>query len=263
MTCTTEELALMITLVGYPGVAKSIAEASVGKKSPKEWESIMQVTVHQLVLKKIWDSERDEREEVPLSDEMQDFISSYVQSNWMIRCSNLAQSNILMFHYVEGDSWLSHIIDRDIIHEFAYVDREAIPTMIRDYYAFSQEEALEPGRFMLSDRAFDLLSEKQNDKKARKISSFSPSEEESFNRFIKDLEANSWSLYNISFFQMSDIEADPVLHNIVFFMPSSEGIWIVEYTDHQETPVEIQLKSFEEWFDLLKGVEHIAGNLPE
>jgi hypothetical protein len=261
-TCTTEELALMVALEGYPGVAKGIAEASIGKKSPKEWKSIMEVTVHQLVLKKIWDEEKDQQGEVPLSDELHDLITSYVKSNWMIRCSNLGQSNILMFHHVEGEEWLSHVIDRDIIHEFAYVTRDAIPNIVRDYYAFSQAEVIEPAQFKLSDHAFDLLSQKQNDKKTRKMSSFSQEEEESFNRFIHDLEMSNWSLYNISLFQIpGGLESEPIIQNIVFFLPSIRGIWIVEYTDHPVSPVQIQLCTFEEWYKLLKGVGLVAGQV--
>ena len=59
MTCTSEELALLVTLCGYPDVAKSIAEAAIGEKSPVEWDAIMEVTVHQLILKQLWDSERN------------------------------------------------------------------------------------------------------------------------------------------------------------------------------------------------------------
>ena len=74
MTCTSAELALLVTLSGYPGVAKGIAEASVGEKGQKEWEAIMEVTTHQLILKQLWDDERELKGEIPLRDEIQQFI---------------------------------------------------------------------------------------------------------------------------------------------------------------------------------------------
>lgn len=254
MTCTSAELALLVTLSGYPGVAKGIAEASVGEKSQKEWEAIMEVTTHQLILKQLWDDERELKGEIPLRDEIQQFIQSYVESKWMIRCSNKGQSNILMIHHVEKDTWMTHIIDRDIIHEFAYIKGADIPNVIRNYYSFSEEGIEGSQLFQLSDQAFDLLSEHHNVKKVRKISSFSPEEEQSFRLFVDDLEAQTWSLYNISMFYHPSIERDPILENIVFFLPSAKGIWVVEYTDHPTAPVKVALNMFEQWCDLLNGV---------
>src|SRR3954451_421168 len=121
MTWRAAKSQLLVGETGYPGVAKGIGEASVGEKGQKEWEAIMEVTTHQLILKQLWDDERELKGEIPLRDEIQQFIQNYVESKWMIRCSNKEQSNILMIHHIENDTWMSHIIDRDIIHEFAYI----------------------------------------------------------------------------------------------------------------------------------------------
>ncbi|MEH7012616.1 hypothetical protein V7087_17720 [Neobacillus niacini] len=254
MTCTSAELALLVTLSGYPGVAKGIAEASVGEKGHKEWEAIMEVTTHQLILKQLWDDERESKGEIPLRDEIQQFIQNYVESKWMIRCSNKGQSNILMIHHIEKDTWMTHIIDRDIIHEFTYIKGADIPNIIRNYYSFSEETIVRAQLFHLSDQAFDLLSEPHNAGKVRKISSFSPEEEQSFRLFLDDLESQTWSLYNISVFHNPSIEADPILENIVFFLPSARGIWVVEYKDHPTAPVQVALNTFEQWCDLLNSV---------
>jgi hypothetical protein len=254
MTCTSAELALLVTLSGYPGVAKGIAEASVGEKRPKEWEAIMEVTTHQLILKQLWDDERELKGEIPLKDEIQQFIQSYVESKWMIRCSNKGQSNILMLHHIENDTWMTHIIDRDIIHEFAYIKGADIPSIIRNYYSFSEEGIERAQMFHLSDQAFDLLSEHHNVRKVRKISSFTPEEEQSFRTFLNDLESQDWSLYNISVFHNPNIERDPILENIVFFLPAAKGIWVVEYTHHPTAPVKVELNRFEQWCDLLNSV---------
>ncbi|MDQ0999688.1 hypothetical protein QFZ28_000088 [Neobacillus niacini] len=261
MTCTSAELALLVTLSGYPGVAKGIAEASVGEKRQKEWEAIMEVTTHQLILKQLWDDEKESKGEIPLKDEIQQFIQRYVESKWMIRCSNKGQSNILMLHHIENDTWMSHIIDRDIIHEFAYTKVADIPSIIRNYYSFTEEGIERAQMFYLSDQAFDLLSEHQNIKKVRKISSFSPEEEQSFQLFLDDLESQGWSLYNISMFYNPSIERDPILENIVFFLPSRRGIWVVEYTDHPTAPVKIELNTYEQWCDLLNGIGYEASGV--
>jgi hypothetical protein len=106
----------------------------------------------------------------------------------------------------------------------------------------------------LSDKAFDLLSNKGNKKKVRKLCNLTPKQERSFEQFLEDLERNEWSLYNISFFHIPDIEDAPLLENIVFFLPSVNGVWIVEYTDHPSTPVNISLGSTKEWEELLDGI---------
>lgn len=261
MTCTSAELALLVTLSGYPGVAKGIAEASVGEKGQKEWEAIMEVTTHQLILKQFWDDERESKGEIPLKDEIQQFIQNYVESKWMIRCSNKGQSNILMIHHIEKDTWMTHIIDRDIIHEFAYINGADISNVIRNYYSFSEETIERAHLFHLSDQAFDLLSESKRVGKVRKLSSFTPEEEQSFRVFLDDLEEHAWSLYNISVFHHPSIDRDPTLENIVFFLPSTRGIWVVEYIDHPTAPVRVALNTFEQWCDLLNGVGYEALSL--
>jgi hypothetical protein len=228
----------------------------------------MEMTTHQLLLKQLWDDEKESKGEIPLRDEIQQFIQSYVESKWMTRCSNKVQSNILMLHHIENDTWMSHIIDRDISHEFAYIKAADIPRIIRNYYSFT-EEGIERGQifhlsdqiFHLSDQAFDLLSENQNIKKVRKISSFSPEEELSFVLFLDDLESQGWSLYNISMFHNPSIEREPILENIVFFLPSAKGIWIVEYTGYPTAPVKVALNTYEQWCDLLNGVGFEASSV--
>lgn len=70
-----------------------------------------------------------------------------------------------------------------------------------------------------------------------------------------------WSLNNISMFNLPALEADPMLTNIMFFLPSSKGIWVVEYSDDAERPVHIYLRSNEEWEDMLDGVGQIGSYL--
>ncbi|MGJ7922179.1 hypothetical protein [Neobacillus sp. LXY-4] len=258
LTCTTEELALLVTLCGYPSVAKGIEEAAVGEKSPAEWTSMMEGTIHQLQLKRLWDYEKERRDEIPLSEEMQQFITQYIQSNWILRCTNIPNQNLLMFHHVEKNTWLTHVIERDIIHEFAYVSSDEIPNIIKDYYSFSTNRFDDMEAFNLSDKAFDLLSHKGRLKKFQKMCRFSPKQEHSFHQFVEDLDKQDWSLYNISFFHIPSYEEDPSLENIVFFLPSVNGVWIIEYTDHPSTPVHITLGSTKEWQELLEGIGSVV-----
>ncbi|MCM3567290.1 hypothetical protein [Neobacillus mesonae] len=258
ITCTAEELALMVTVCGYPGVAKGIAEASLGEKTPQEWEAIMGTAARQLILKQVWDSEKERRDEVPFSEEAQQFIREYVESKWMIRCVHQTGANILMIHHVGQDKWMSHVIDQDMFHEFSYINEEEIPEIIRSYYSFSDAPSEKSASFQLTDKMFDLLSKPDKTEKVRKKNRFAPEEEQSFDHFITDLEKNSWLLMNISFFNIPSMEADPILENIVFFLPSDAGIWIVEYTEDRKTPVHIELNTHEEWCGLLNGVGTVA-----
>lgn len=256
ITCTSEELALLVGLCDYPGVAKGILESSLGKKSKKEWDAILEATVNQLILKQYWNEEKSSKDENPLSEEMQKFIVSYVNSEQMIRCSNLDNKNTLMLHHFENETWLFHMIDRYIIHEFAYVDEQEIAQLMKDYYHFSTDEEHIPLKFRLSDKCFDWLSNKDMTEKVRKKSSFSPEEEHSFNQLIADLEANQWSLNNISHFYIPSLNDGPFLQNIVFFIPSARGVWVAQYDEHNEKPVHISLRTLEQWNELLKGLEY-------
>ncbi|ASB91081.1 hypothetical protein OZL92_14830 [Bacillus sonorensis] len=256
ITCTSEELALLVGLCDYPGVGKGILESSLGKKSRKEWDAIAAATVNQLILKQYWNEEKSAKDENPLSEEMQKFIVSYVNSEQMIRCSNLDNKNTLMLHHFENETWLFHMIDRDIIHEFAYADEQEIAELMKDYYHFSADEEHVPLKLRLSDKCFDWLSNKDMTEKVRKKSSFSPEEEHSFNQLIADLEANQWSLHNISHFYIPSLEDGPFLQNIVFFIPSARGVWVAQYDEHNEKPVHISLKTLEQWNQLLKGLEY-------
>ncbi|CAH0347267.1 hypothetical protein [Bacillus sp. CECT 9360] len=258
LTCTTEELTLLVTMCGYPHVAKGVAEETLGKKSSKEWEAIMEATTHQLMLKQIWDDEKFANDEVPLTEDMQAFIKSYVEAKWMIRCSDYPRESALMIHHFEGEKWLRHIIHKDIIHEFSYIGAKEISEQINDYYSFEIDQSHIKEEFIITDEAFDLLSDKNRIKKVRKMSSFSIEEETSFNKFISDLENEQWSLYNISYFNIPHYEKDPYLENIVFFLPSPNGIWLAEYTDNPTKPVHIHLAPSEEWDDLLAGVSTVA-----
>ncbi|WP_253907612.1 hypothetical protein [Bacillus sp. WMMC1349] len=211
-----------------------------------------------MILKGYWDEEKGTKDDNPFTEDMQQFIISYVNSKQMIRCSNLKNKNILMLHQIEKETWLFHIIDRDIIHEFAYVEQQEIPKLINDYYHFSPEKDFSPLELRLSDQCFDWLSKKEKIQKVRKKSSFSTKEEQCFNQLIKDLEENEWSLNNISIFHIPNLDDDPMLINISFFIPSVHGIWVAKYDEHHEKPVHISLYNLEQWHDLTKSIESFA-----
>lgn len=258
LTCTTEELALLVSVCGYPAVAKGIAEASYGEKSPEEWDAIMESTIHQLVIKSLWDPDKTGEDEHPLSEEMQIFIKQYVESKWMIRCSNISGRSVLMIHHFEEDIWLAHVIAEDIMHEFALLSNDEIPTVIKDFYSFEGSKTEETHVFFLTDEAFDWLSDQTNITKVRKKANFTPAEEQSFHHFTQDLEERDWSLYNISHFEIPNIEGDFLLANIVFFLPSKSGMWIVEYEEDTEKPVHIKLNTYEEWHEMLDAVGSVV-----
>ncbi|WP_099361346.1 hypothetical protein [Fredinandcohnia onubensis] len=258
LTCTTEELALLVTVCGYPAVAKGIAEASYGEKSPEEWDAIMESTIHQLVIKSLWDPNKTGEDEHPLSEEMQIFIKQYVESKWMIRCSNMMGRNVLMIHHFEEDIWLAHVIAEDIMHEFALLSNDEIPTVIKDFYSFEGTKIEGTQEFFLTDNLFDWLSDQSKTEKVRKKAKFTPTEEQSINLFTEDLEEHEWSLYNISHFEIPNIEGDFLLANIVFFLPSTKGMWIVEYIEDAKNPVHIKLNTYEEWHEMLDAVGSVA-----
>lgn len=257
LACTTEELALLVAFCGYPEVGKGIAESSMESLTPENWQSVMQATIHQLMLKQIWDYEREANNEAPISKEMESFIKSYVESQWMIRCSHVPEQHILMIHKMDEDTWLFHLIDRDIIHEFAYITSEELPSHIKEYYSFTNINFAGSMSFQLTEQDFDLLSDKSNLSKLKAYTYLSPEENKAFNEFTNALGSKQWSLNNISLFNLPTLEADPMLTNIMFFLPSSKGIWVVEYSEDLERPVHIHLRSYEEWGAMLDEVGNI------
>ena len=256
LTCTTEELALLVTLCGYPQVAKGIAEASLGERSEREWHAIMEATVHQLMVKEYWDYEKDARDEVPLSDSMQQWIHRYVQSQHLVRCSH-ARQHVLLLHVMDEHSpWVAHVVERDILHQFSVIPRLEVPKLVHDFYSFSCDKrtSWEPRQFAVSDEAFDLLSVAGNTDRVRRMSDFDMAEEWAFKTFTNDLHKQNWTLFNISYFYIPNEEEEPMLRNIVFFVPSTSGVWVVEYREEGDRPVNISLFSGDQWNELLQNV---------
>jgi hypothetical protein len=257
MTCTTEELALLLNLCKYPDASSGILEGSGITRTDDEWNAVMEATIHQLILKKMLVEENLNSDEIPLTAEMFLFIKSYVNSRWMIRCSNPPTQSVLMLHYIENNNWLSHIIDRDIIHEFAYVHENEIPNLISDYYSFDLQNIDLPNEFKLSDESFDSLVTPNNINYIKKSSEFKKQEEESFNLFINDLKNHNWSLFNISFFNIESLYGDPYLENIQFFLPSIKGIWVIEYIEKASKSVLIRRIKINEWAGILENIGKI------
>jgi hypothetical protein len=235
LTCTSEELALMVSLSGYDSVAKGIAEAAIGKKNEQEWIAIMEATSKQLIMKRILDEERDAKGENPLTEEMLHFITNYVQSKRMIRCSNTPAKSVMMIHHYENDDWLLHLIEKDIIHEFSIISSDEMDHYMKEYYGIQKLHTTENRSFILSEKNFDRLSNPDKLKKVRKSSKFTTEEEISFDLFAEDLRRFEWTLFNISNFGIVSLEDEMYLENILFFLPSSQGIWLSEYRDDSET----------------------------
>ncbi|WEG17399.1 hypothetical protein PQ478_02520 [Alkalihalophilus pseudofirmus] len=263
MKCSTEELALLVSLTGYPNVAKGILETGLGRKTQQEWDAVMEATAHQLMVKDLWVEVAERNGDIPLSEEMQMFIKSYVESNYMIRIPDAPNQHAAMLHHIQGDTWLLHSIDRDIIHEFAYMTVDEMPQMIKDYYAISEKQPDEQRTFALSDETFDLLSVRDNVKKVQMLADLAPEEEIHFQAFLTDLDHHAWTLHNISFFHIPSIDKDPLLENITFFLPGSEGVWVVSYQDGEELPVRVTLESTEEWNAMAEGVAVVARQISE
>ncbi|MHA7138141.1 hypothetical protein ACRTEV_12850 [Rossellomorea arthrocnemi] len=262
LTCTSEELALMVSLSGYDSVAKGIAEAAIGKKTEQEWIAIMEATSKQLIMKRILDEERDARGENPLTEEMLHFIKNYVESKRMIRCSNTPAQSVLMIHHYENDDWLLHLIEKDIIHEFSIISSDEMDHYMNEYYGIQKLHTKEHRSFILSEKNFDRLSNPDKLKKVRKSSKFTPEEEISFDLFTEDLKRFEWTLFNISNFGIVSLEDEMYLENILFFLPSTQGIWLSEYSDDSAT-VHFYLADEKEWEDMLRSIGEFASHLVE
>ncbi|MBL5769265.1 hypothetical protein [Heyndrickxia sporothermodurans] len=258
LTCTTEELALMVNVAGHQEIAKGIATVFTSNRTEKELNAIFEATTNQLIMKQIWDPDRDMRGESPLNEKLKRFIDKYAGSKRMIRCSNTPQKSVLMIHHYENNEWLFHLIDRDIIHEFALIDASEIGEIIEQYYAISYEQYGGKQHFYLTDKAFDLLSNPDKVDIIRKNSKFTQQEEDSYNLFLNDLHTFHWTLFNISNFAILSVKNEMYLENILFFLPSKQGIWITEYTEDINKPVHTYLATQEEWQSILSNIGIVA-----
>ncbi|WP_338778726.1 hypothetical protein [Metabacillus sp. FJAT-52054] len=256
LVCTTEELAILVSICGYPEFSNGIAVTSFGDRTEKDWNLVTQVTIPQLILKEIWDEQKEAAGLLPISETMHTFIQSYVESKRMIRCSDLPNKSAFMFHKATDNGWLAHIIYKDIIHEFFYVETEEIPKLIRDYYKFEFTSEFKNHEFNLSESDFDALS--KQDHMNQILSNMDASESQSFEKFLADLKESDWSLFNISNFSLFEKQEDAYLENIVFFLPSTNGVWVAEYTDDAKTPVSIRLTPEDEWYQVVNGVGFVA-----
>lgn len=255
LTCTTEELALMVSVAGYHGIAKGIAEPVIGNKSEKEWVAVLEATTTQLMMKNMWNQENELRGGSPLTKETTDFIEKYIHSKRMLRCSNAPQKSVLLLHHYQEDDWLLHVIDRDIIHEFALISSSELKETVKEYYGVAFTEYAGEHTFSLTDKAFDALSNPKKIDKVLKKAHFTQQEQESFSLFTEDLQTFEWTLFNISNLKIENLDTEEVfLENIIFFLPSKHGVWIAEYTENPDTPIHIYLANLQEWDAILTGI---------
>ncbi|WP_079478812.1 hypothetical protein [Halobacillus salinus] len=255
LTCTTEELALMMAVSDQPKMARGMMDESFGKKTEREWIAIMEAMSHQLIMKRMWDPEKEKNDENPLNEEVRSFIDKYVHSERMIRCSNLPMQSVLMLHHYEGDQWLFHVIDRDIVHEFALLESSEIKATIRDFYGIEYESYAGEQTFDLTYRDFDRLRDPKKVDKIQRKTPFTESEEHSFELFTEDLKRFDWTLFNISNFSIHSREDQSFAENILFFLPSHRGIWISEHQEEQDRPAHFYLADYEEWDTILQGIQ--------
>ncbi|MCD7034180.1 hypothetical protein LRR81_08035 [Metabacillus sp. GX 13764] len=262
-TCTTEELAVLASLSGYPEFAKGIAAASYSERTEAEWNVATDVTIPHLIMKGIWNEEREANGLNPLTDNMQEFIKAYAESRRMIRCSNPLYSSSFVFHKVQQNTWLVHSIYKDIIHDFSFAEAEEIPRLIKEYYNFEITGDHSSSSFSLTDAEFDALSQAENAEQVLNGREFSEQHKSAYHKFTADLKENNWSLFNISNFVLAESEEDTYLENIIFFLPSDNGVWIAEYTEDPAYPVAVTLEQAEEWTQRVNGVGFIAANTAE
>ncbi|TSB45223.1 hypothetical protein [Alkalicoccobacillus porphyridii] len=249
LTCTTEELILLLTLCGYQETAKGLGESVFGEKSTDAWDTLLDGASHQLMLKGVWDYDKAENDEVPLTNELQDFIKNYASSPHLVRLINQAQDTSLLFHSVSEDYWIEHIVVNGIIHEFGYVSLKEIKEDIRDFYLIESPTPLKGSAFVLTPNQFELLSDSSNvDILANNLED-APFKD-SFINFKEDLNNYKWQLDNISRFYLEDSGEESKMTNILFLLPSKNGIWCIKYIENDnEVFVAFELKDTNSWIE--------------
>ncbi|WDF05197.1 hypothetical protein [Shouchella hunanensis] len=261
LQCTREELLLLVSAAGFPDVARGMGEEMIGAQSDETWEAVLLATRSQLILKQLWDMQKEMNGQSPLTEELQQFIQRYIEAKYALRATNAKQDKRLIVHFSPEDEWLCHIQINEILHEFLLVPQAQVASMFNLFYEFKLPTAKQTTSFRLNDRSFDRLSRREELSALKESLSLTNEEWLLFDQLVMDLEKADWHFDNISLLQLHAKEADDgvVIEEIQFHLPSAEGVWIVRYEPWEENVVFLQLVGEEEWAASLEQYVHEAG----
>ncbi|MDQ0208301.1 hypothetical protein [Alkalicoccobacillus murimartini] len=247
LTCTTEELILLLTLCGFSETARGLGESMLGEKSEESWNTLIDGASHQLILKGVWDLEKSANDEIPLSEDLQEFIRDYATSSYLLRFVDIQAGRSFLLHSLTEEYWIEHVVSHDIIHEFGQVTVSDANKDLKSFYAFKDPSTIEELSFTLSTEQFDLLSESSNSENIQSEID-KPDEKRAFDQFIHVLKEHNWELQNVSRFYLGENQNELQMTDILFFMNSNDGIWCVEYIEENEDIlVHFTLKSSSDW----------------
>ncbi|WP_144558909.1 hypothetical protein [Shouchella miscanthi] len=254
MRCTTEEWIVLLTMCGYELMAKSLGEAVFGEKSEESWNTLFEGATHQLMLKGVWDDEKAENDEIPLSEGLQSFVRSVAEAKQLIRLVNPLSNEALLFRSIGDDKWVEHYIQQEIIQEFNPVEPGDIEKKMHQFIQYEQLEPDEELSFTMSNGAFTALSDQRHVAEVKRYWLESTKQKEAwFDEFTEALVANEWKFFNTSVMRIS-LEGDQTetdLNDLFFHMPGKDGVWFVHYRDvHSNDDVIIQKTSLNKWKDV-------------
>lgn len=253
ISLTVEELTVLLSTADFPEEARTLIQERLNTEDVRIFEAVFQAAVNQLRVKKIWNLEKERQGVNPIDAKVMDFIMMLATSEFMIRATNQKKNNTLVLHYLSLDSWLYQHIEDGVIHEFAFVEKKEIPTLLNEFYSVDFAENSESESFRLTDEQFDSLKNPENELTIRNQMPSSSGETQAFTHFMKALSQNDYNLDNISVFSI-DKERQLYLENLVFFCHTDGETWLASYDNSHEKSVSIKKVRREAWKDNIEGI---------
>ncbi|GIN12701.1 hypothetical protein J26TS2_25680 [Shouchella clausii] len=250
LTCTTEELVCLLSMCGYHEMAKGLGESMLGEKTPEAWDAVIEGAAHQMMLKGIWDTEKAERDEIPLGDEWQRFTEQYAESSYLVRFVDRVKGQSLLFHQISDDQWFYHHVINDVIHIFAKMESKKAYNEVDRFFDIAASAKTVRQEFVLTPEQFDRLTDDEQVSPIQtELSAVAePPSISAFEDFIKDLAEQNWTLKNGSAFQIGDQQNDMTISDLFFFLPAQNGIWLVVYeVENGKQQVRLTKTSKQEW----------------
>lgn len=229
-SCTSTTLAQRMALYGYPEAARTLVPSFMTESGLSTESS----------------------EESPMEQSIRQLIHDYMNATQWIRCSHLAQRQTLLLRHIQNEEWLLQRIGPGEQHEFIYIKQQEMPWRIAQFYRLPTNPLAQSRECRLTVAMFDRLCVPEQIDQFPRFDHL-PHDEEDFQHLIDDLQCRQQStLDHISQFTICNNKKHHTLQNIVFFLPSTGGVWIAQRDDQTERPIVIRLYSHEDWLSLLE-----------
>ncbi|MDG5471943.1 hypothetical protein P6709_09295 [Jeotgalibacillus sp. ET6] len=171
------------------------------------------------------------------SNELENIFTNLKKSHRKIRW--IQENGVKFIHFIEGESMLIQEV-KNGEHRFSYRPHsESLCSALQGWYEFKGRKLIDDMEFLtieLTTDSFDELHQMSPDyvKEVMKDRSAPPA----FRQFLYDFNLNKKELDNFSFLFSS--EGKMKLEQVIFFLPSEECVWFIDYQNVENDQIFIK-----------------------